>query len=214
MHGDRLIAIDLGGTIEDTWLLKRAWSASRGFQLSSLPLSRAEVIHLIDGNETLYLEMVNCIYSDRSILRHSLCAGCEEALRMIARDYRISLLSSRPPSQRDATLRWLHKVGISHLITGLALIGSDESKLGWCERHDTSILVDDDIRHLQIGRGHKQTIRIHYDAGNHRLIPEKSQIVVASTWAEIVCFLNTLHEGSSKMRLQDARPGVPNNLAV
>ena len=158
--------------------------------------------------------MVNCIYSDSSILCHSLCAGCEDALRMIARDYRIYLLSSRPPSQRDATVRWLHKVGISHLITDLALIGSDDSKLRWCERHDISILVDDDIRHLQIGCGHNQSIRIHYAAGDRRLIPEKSQIIVASTWAEIVCFLNTLHEGSSKMRIQHPRPGVPNNLVV
>src|ERR1035441_10403377 len=98
------IAIDLGGTVEDTWPHKRHWLSSRGFDLGPYPLSRAEVITHTGGHEALYLEMVEAIYSDQCILSHSPCPGSYEAFRKLARNSSITILSSRPESKRQVTL--------------------------------------------------------------------------------------------------------------
>jgi hypothetical protein len=198
MHDNAAIAIDLGGTIEDTWSLKRAWFASRGFYLGPHPLSRQQVIRHIGGDETMYLEMVNAIYSDESIMTHSLCAGCEEVLRSIARDYRIVLLSSRPESQREATLRWLRRVGILDLVADIALVGSRASKLDWCDIHSVSIFVDDDIRHLQVYRVGIETIRIHYDVGSCCPVRIQSPIFVASTLSDVLQLVMAIQKGDNQ----------------
>lgn len=179
------IAIDLGGTIEDTWPQKRSWFASRGFDLGPSPLSRQEVIELTGRDEALYLQMVKSIYSDESILRHSLCAGSEEALRNLARSFSIILLSSRPESQRQVTLEWLCKHAILNMITEVVLIGSNVNKLAWCYLHRVPILVDDDIRHLESGDDEQKTIRIHYTASNSVPPHLNPQILVACTWREV-----------------------------
>jgi len=192
MHDERSIAIDLGGTIEDTWQQKNLWFSKRGYELGSEPLSRTEALDLIGGDEALYVEMINSVYDDKSILGHSLCAGCRDALRIIATDYQICLLSSRSPLQLDATLQWLCTVGIANCITELALIGDREAKLDWCERHRISVLIDDDVRHLNAGLLYTGTTRIHYAPGNCRRIPESSQFSTASSWEEIVSILRVL----------------------
>jgi hypothetical protein len=206
------IAIDLGGTIEDTWPLKSMWFAAHGFRLGPAPLSRLEVMRLIGGNEVLYLEMVNCIYSDANILTHSLSAGCAEALKTIASKCHIYLLSSRPSSQLDTTIKWLDKVEILQMIKGLALIGSDERKLSWCERNNISILVDDDIRHLQMGHADKVATRIHYDVSNRRSEPNESGVIVANTWAEIVYVVSALQSSPVMPEGGDRRAELPNVL--
>ena len=199
MRDDASIAIDLGGTIEDTWQQKRYWFASRGFDLGPYPLSRREVISRTGGGETLYLQMVESVYSDERILTHPLCAGSDEALRIIARRFSIVLLSSRPESQRQVTLEWLCKTAILNMIAEVALIGGHSNKLKWCHLHNISILVDDDLRHLEPDEVNIETTRIHYAVGRTRPQRLNSQILVASTWSEVCQLVATLQGANSAM---------------
>ena len=198
MRDDAFIAIDLGGTIEDTWQQKRCWFASRGFDLGPYPLSRTEVISRTGGDETLYLQMVESVYSEERILTHPLCAGSGEALRIIARRFRIVLLSSRPESQRQVTLEWLCKTSILNMITEVVLVGGHMNKLAWCHLHNISILVDDDLRHLEPDEVNMRTARIHYAVKRARPQRLNTQIMVASTWSE-VCQLVTTLQGTDSV---------------
>lgn len=57
-----LVAVDLGGTIEDSWSYKRIWYKARGFDLGPLPRGRREVIRDTDGRTDLYDQMVAEVY--------------------------------------------------------------------------------------------------------------------------------------------------------
>jgi hypothetical protein len=179
------IGIDLGGTIEDTWPEKRAWFASRGLDLGSCPLSRSEIVDRSSVNNAVYLEMVASVYSDDHILRHRLVAGCYEALMSISLHFRITVLSSRPESQRSVTLQWLRQNGLLPVVNNLVLIGSNENKLSWCRSHRVSILVDDDIRHLEAENRKTSLTKIHYTGWMSKPSCSGHQILKASAWANI-----------------------------
>jgi hypothetical protein len=179
------IAIDLGGTVEDTWPEKRAWFASRGIGLVSYPLSRIDIIERAGVTDALYLEMVASVYSDDHILRHAVVPGCYEALTVISLHFRIAVLSSRTESQRDVTVNWLRQNALLHLIDDLALIGSRENKMSWCRSRDVSILIDDDIRHLEPENREASLCRIHYTGYPAQSLRSDHQILEASDWADI-----------------------------
>lgn len=180
------IAIDLGGTIEDTWSEKRAWFAPRGVDLGSRPLSRIDIVGKSGVTDALYSEMVASVYSDNHILKHTLVAGCYEALMNISLRFRIILLSSRPESQRNVTIQWLRQNTLLHLVDDIALIGSDANKLSWCRSRSVLIFIDDDIRHLEPDNYETSVGRIHYTG---RICQQRSplhdQIKEASDWKNI-----------------------------
>jgi hypothetical protein len=179
------IAIDLGGTIEDTWPEKRAWFASRGLDLGPCPLSRIDIVGRSGVSDALYLEMVASVYSDDHILKHTLVAGCYEALMAISPHFRITVLSSRPESQRNVTLQWLRQNTVLHVVNDIALIGSNVNKLSWCRSRRVSILVDDDIRHLEPDNYETSVTRIHYTGCICQQWCSAHQILKASDWANI-----------------------------
>ena len=179
------IGIDLGGTIEDTWPEKRAWFASRGLDLGSSPLSRSDIVDKRGVTDAVYLEMIASVYSDDHILRHRLVAGCYEALMSISLHFRITVLSSRPESQRSVTLQWLRQNALLPVVNDLALVGSNENKLSWCRNHHVSILVDDDIRHLEAENHETSLTKIHYTGCISQPFCSGHQILKASDWANI-----------------------------
>ncbi len=180
-----LIGIDLGGTVEDSWPEKRAWFASRGLDLGPCPLSRIDIVDRSGVTNALYLEMISSVYSDDHILRHTVVPGCYEALIAISVHFRIIVLSSRPESQRNVTLQWLRQNALLAVVNDLALIGSTENKLSWCRSRHVSILVDDDIRHLEPENYETSLTRIHYTGCISQPFCSDYQILKASDWANI-----------------------------
>lgn len=181
-----LIAIDLGGTIEDSWQSKRSWFASRGFDLGRWPRSREEVIQLIGGRPELYEQMVAEVYNDENVLSHEPVEGVASALEALATEFKIIIVSSRIDLQRATTLEWLELHRLSPFIHDIALLGADTNKLVWCLRAGVQVLIDDDIRHLEPRDTISPVTRIHFSARPLNAHRTREGILVAASWQEIV----------------------------
>jgi hypothetical protein len=188
------IGIDLGGTIEDTWPEKSAWFASKGIDLGRYPRSRIDIVDGSTVTEALYLEMVASVYSDDHILGHRRVAGCYEALMAVSVHFDLIVLSSRPESQRAVTVQWLRQNGLLRVIDDLVLIGSDVSKLRWCQSHHVSTLIDDDIRHLQAEDDGTSPTRIHYTGCKSQVSHSGQSILKVAHWAEVPELLASLEQ--------------------
>src|SRR5438105_1756427 len=144
---DESIAIDLGGTLKDTWHEKRIWFGVRGFDIGPWPRSRLEIVRDIGGNQALYEQMAAEVYSDANILQHNLAAGAREAIGILGRRFRIVIVSSRTEQRCAATSNWLQRHRLTTLIDEIVFLGNGTNKLTWCLRAGIDALIDDDIRH-------------------------------------------------------------------
>ncbi len=142
------VAIDIGGTIEDTWEYKRNWFMQKGYDIGSSPIGRREIISITQRDTNFYLEMVKDVYSDDSIIEHKLVEGVKEALQNISKIVDITLLSSRNYTKKELTLKWIKNNDLYQYINNLVFIGDEGNKIEWCSKHAIDILIDDDIRHL------------------------------------------------------------------
>jgi hypothetical protein len=184
-----LIAVDLGGTIEDSWQSKWLWFAARGIDLGPWPRSRLEVIEAIGGQEALYERMAAEVYSDGKIISREPVEGVAAGLHTLAQQFRVAIVSSRTELQRLTTCAWLQRCGLMNLVAEIVLLGSDGNKLEWCQHTGAVALIDDDIRHLEPTNDFKAITRIHFAARLHGTLPSHRNIRVATTWPEILCVL-------------------------
>lgn len=180
------IAIDLGGTVEDTWQSKRRWFAAQGFDLGPWPRSRKEIIQIIGGRTELYEQMASDVYNDTNILSREPVEGVTSALKTLARQFNIIILSSRSERQRTTTLEWLKRHNLGKFVSDMALIGDDTNKLAWCLRAGVLFLVDDDLRHLEPGDTIPALTRVHFSGRPFDALRTRERIVVAGTWRDIV----------------------------
>jgi hypothetical protein len=180
------IAIDLGGTVEDTWQSKRRWFAAKGFDLGPWPRSRKEVIQIIGGRAALYEQMVSDVYNDTNILSREPVEGVASALKALATQFSIIIVSSRSDRQRATTLEWLRRHHLCIFVSDMALIGEDTNKLAWCLRAGVLFLIDDDPRHLEPGDTIPALTRVHFSGRPIDALRMRERIVVAGTWQDIV----------------------------
>jgi hypothetical protein len=180
------IAIDLGGTIEDSWQSKRRWFASKGIDIGSWPRSRQEVIQII-GDAGLYEQMVGEVYNDDNVFSREPVHGVASALEVLAAQFKIVIVSSRSERQRATTVRWLERHRLNRFVNDIILLGNDADKLAWCCRSGVQVLIDDDLRHIE-HRDARLLTRIHFSArpfNTHRT----RGIVVATSWQDIVAIM-------------------------
>ncbi len=180
------IAIDLGGTIEDTWQSKRRWFAAKGFDLGPWPRSRKEVIQVIGGRAALYEQMVSDVYNDTNILSREPVQGAASALKALAKRFSIIIVSSRNDRWRATTLEWLKRYHLLIFVSELALIGEDTNKLAWCLHAGALFLIDDDPRHLAPSDTIPALTRVHFSGRPRDALRLRERIVVAGTWQDIV----------------------------
>lgn len=205
-----LMAIDLGGTIEDSWQSKRLWFQARGFDLGPWPLSRSEVIEIIKDQAALYEQMAAEVYMDTNILSHEPVEGVVAALHTLAQDFRIAVLSSRTETHRPTTCTWLRRCGLIRSVAEIALLGADGNKLAWCQNAGATTLVDDDVRHLEPTDDRRTITRIHFCARPCSPPPPQHNILVATTWPGILNILRKSATLRADHRVQVAEPGKTN----
>lgn len=186
-----LIAVDLGGTVEDTWTAKRFWFAARGFDIGENPLGRREVVERVGGDEVLYEAMISDVYSDVGIAAHGLTDGCVEALDVIATEFRIVLLSSRPAHQYSITRKWLHSHRIGDLVHDLICIGHSRSKVEWCRAMGAKFIVDDDSRHLEAIGLEEDLLAIHFCAARQPPTCAARVFLEATNWPDVVSIVRS-----------------------
>lgn len=186
------IAIDLGGTIEDSWDSKRMWFAARGFDLGPWPRCRREIVQSIGGREALYERMAAEVYNETNILNREPVEGVVGALQTMAERFRIVIVSSRTEKHRATTLKWLHRHGLIELVDEIAFLGASNSKLVWCLSAGVGALIDDDVRHLESIAEHITINRIHFCARPLKPQQLNHNLQSAMNWQEILSILQTI----------------------
>jgi hypothetical protein len=180
------IAVDLGGTVEDSWESKRRWFAAKGFDLGPRPRSRHDVVQIIGGHAALYEQMAAEVYNDNNVLRRTPVPGVASALNVLSRHFNIVIVSSRVQRQRAITFEWLKRNRLAQFITDTALVGADVNKVAWCLRGGVSFLVDDDVRHLEPGATIPSLTRIHLSGEALDAFRMRDGILIAGRWRDIV----------------------------
>ena len=191
-----IIAVDIGGTIEDTWNAKRLWFCEKGIDIGPHPLGRIQVEEMLGQYRSLYKQMAEDVYSDNGILSHGVVSGALEALAALSEHYCIHLLSTRPKNKQNVTLAWLESVGLLAYIEGIEFIGNtvgletygpSETKLQRCESLGAVALVDDDERHLTTVGGENRFPYIQRILlqSHSRQAFETPNICVLNTWLEV-----------------------------
>lgn len=189
------IAIDIGGTIEESWQSKRTWFKRHGIDVGRHPKSRSELVKQFDVQNTLYEKMVQEVYNDKNILKHKLVDGAYEALKVLSLHFRIALLSSRNEVKSDITLRWLQKRNVLGFVSEIVFLG-DENKIEWCRKFKVRIFIDDDIRHLESPIYESDSIlKIHF---GQSLIDnmQNNNIISATCWQEVVKIIRQFYISS------------------
>ena len=147
-----ILALDIGGTIEDTWSAKQSWFEKRGIDIGQKPIGRREVEAILGINKSLYQEMVDEVYSEEGIISHQLVVNSKKAIEKLHAHFEIVLLSTRPKNKREVTVKWLDNYGIFKFVSDIIFVNERgdvrDSKLETCYRLGGRIIVDDDIRHL------------------------------------------------------------------
>lgn len=192
------IAVDLGGTIEDSWAAKRTWFAVRGFDLGARPRSRADIIKDIGGDDALYQQMVAEVYDEANILTHDAVDGVTSAVRTLAKQFSVTIVSTRAERHRRVTLGWLGRQGIGEFVAEVVLLGTASSKLEWCLNAGAVAMIDDDIRHLELPDSYDAITLIHFSPNATR--PQRTiGVVTANNWEEVVRILDHVRISTSLM---------------
>ena len=139
----QLIAIDLGGVIQDTWPAKRSW-LRRKFVCLEASLPRRELQRVL-GREA-HREMLSDVY-DLEPEDHPPVNGAAAALAMLAEQFEIVILTSRSTARLDSTRGWLERNSLSFLRGRIqTIVGAvaESAKLAWCRAVGACVLIDDD----------------------------------------------------------------------
>lgn len=180
-----LVAVDLGGTVEDSWSYKRIWYKARGFDLGPLPQGRREVIRDTDGRTDLYDQMVAEVYCDASIAKHHAVEGAKAGLKELAQRHELVILSSRKEEKRAATIGWLAAQSLEVFFKDVLCLGDNGNKLRWCAEHGADFLVDDDLRHLETHMEARDVTTIHYCSSAEPARKMPAGVFCAKNWERV-----------------------------
>jgi uncharacterized HAD superfamily protein len=192
------IAIDLGGTIEDSWASKQRWFAARGLEIGPWSRSRMEIVRMVGGHESLYERMTAEVYSDENVLAREPVEGVAAALNTMAQRFRIVIVSSRREAQRTTTLRWLERHDLVGAVDEIAFLGPHANKLAWCLGARVAVLIDDDLRHLAPADRSHAVVRIHLCARPTDPRGAHHEIRAASGWPAVLNILQDVESESSR----------------
>ncbi len=141
-----VIAIDYDGTLADTNALKVRWIRERlGLEIAPWLCSRTECVPLIGR---AYEEMGEEVYGRESTLAASPVPGAPEAIRTLALQAELHVVTARPLRRLAFAREWLERQGLLTCFRGLHST-ADTSKAAVCTLLGAGALIDDDVRHLQ-----------------------------------------------------------------
>lgn len=176
------IAFDFDGVIADTTKKKQEWLKKQNIELVNTDktsfykeLQKTMKKKRVDE---LYREMGIHIFTQETLLETNAIEGAINAIKKIAQQYDIYIITARTQPLILHVKKWLEKNNIKQDIREV-LSSSWEEKQDICYKNDIHFLCDDDIRHLE-----KEKIenRILF----HQIkIPNYSGIQEVNSWKEI-----------------------------
>lgn len=187
-----LIAIDLGGVVEDTWRAKQVWLSQHNFKVDS-PLDRKALRGLL-GRE-LHDAMLHEVYSDEAMDLRSPTPGLLEALAELNNWANIVILTTRNPAKKLVVEKWLEKQGLLSFLHQLVMLNDESflppnslicSKLEWCTAHACNFLIDDDMRHISPLEHYPDIFRIRYQLGTSTIHQPAQNLAVGGSWPQIL----------------------------
>ena len=201
MKAKPVAAIDIGGTLEETWGAKRTWFQENGIDIGTRPLDRNAVTSLLGVDQEMYDAMRALVYSPLQILSHELVVGSKHALKILAKSYRIFLLSSREQKFSEVTKDWLRSKEILELIDDIIFLGNQGNKFEWCKANDIWLMIDDDSRHLDVNDVTGPTIRIHLTSSAKETSNSSLLVCAAASWEEILDIVQMPHHSCANLRI-------------
>ena len=147
-----LLVVDLVGTIEDNWQLKRQWLGQRGYELPFWQPPRSDIVTVV--GEEVYREMKRAVATPAQIPNDPPIPGSVEALRLLRPVFQVAVLSTRAADLHEPTQEFMERY-FAGLYDELHLMGDVDgiatvTKLEWAAARNAFAFVDDDARHFVI----------------------------------------------------------------
>jgi phosphoglycolate phosphatase-like HAD superfamily hydrolase len=182
------LAIDFDGTIADTNRAKADWILGKlGAVVDPWRCDRTNCVPIIGA--AAYEEMSDYVYERASTLATSEVPGASAALLRLSARAELHVVTARPARRTEFAREWFIQNGILHLVKGFHS-SNDTSKEEICRMVGASVLIDDDLRHLE---------DVHL-AGLRRILfqnrPDDTtrstgEVVICRSWSEVVGALET-----------------------
>jgi len=141
-----IVAIDYDGTIADTNAEKVKWIRDNlGRDIDGWVCNRTECVPLVGEGE--YNRMGDFVYERESSLQAPEVPGATAALRELAVQHELHVLSARTPERLAFSREWLEQRGVLSLFAAIHT-SRGTTKSDVCRRIGAGALIDDDARHL------------------------------------------------------------------
>ena len=148
-----IIGIDFDGTICDTTVFKQEYVLNRSNTfIEPWQATRSQLAELVKMSDQQYDMMVSLVCSAESTTGANEVEGAVDAVKTLAKENELMLLTGRAGFLMDTALDWLDKHGIKECFTEYItsdLASTPKGEL--CDDYGIDILIDDDPGHL-LGR--------------------------------------------------------------
>ena len=118
--------------------------------------------------------------------------GALEALRQLAEYAELLVLTARRESRIPSAEEWLERHGVRSLFTGIHT-SAGSSKAQACQDLGANVLIDDDSRHV-VDLEVEGLRPILLQDGRPDGRPCGPGVTFCRSWAEVVCFVESLRE--------------------
>jgi 5'(3')-deoxyribonucleotidase len=189
----KTIAIDYDGTIAHTSEVKADWIRDHvGMKIPGWKTDRTSCVPIIGSQN--YERMGQFVYEREGSLRARDVPGSLDAMKELARNFMIFIVTARKSHQIRWCKEWLRERGLDSLIHAYFSTaeksphGSPPSKLQVCRDHNIGVLIDDDERHLE-GSEVPHVRRILLKSGCTEMIRVPEGAELARSWSEALRIL-------------------------
>jgi hypothetical protein len=182
------LATDFDGTIADTNRAKAGWILSKlGMVVEPWQCDRTSCVPIIGA--AAYEEMSDYVYERASTLETSEVPAASAALLRLSARAEIHVVTARPPRRMEFAREWFRQKGILHLIKEFHS-SKDTSKEAICRKIGASVLIDDDLRHLEAVRLPGLRLILLQDGCNDATC-STGEVMIYRSWPEVVDALET-----------------------
>ena len=180
-----MIAIDYDGVVADTNALKVQWIQEHlGIDVPNYLCDRTSCVPLIGKDN--YEIMGSQVYESSASADAPLVEGAADALKTLASNGPLYLLSARTDQRLLYARTWLERHGLADLFEAL-VPAPKQPKLDVASELGCKVLVDDDARHLSPARASVGGILLKVGLTGGLRVP--AGIEVASSWDDALAVI-------------------------
>lgn len=169
-----LIAIDYDGVIANTNQIKSKWIKEKlDIDIAPDKCDRSNCVKIIGKQK--YQEMTKYVYEYEATLKADPTPDLHSILEKLSKEWRFIIISARTNQRIKYAKEWLEKQNLIQMFEDVITNG-ESSKLEVAINRGATIIIDDDIRHLDKD---KALFKIHFSKGNNK------GIYNSDSWKEI-----------------------------